>query len=50
MKRDSKEIEEHLNTPERILLIQGTRALIMVRVPEGYHTAADREDLIAVLE
>ena len=50
MKRDSKAIEEYLNKPERILLIQGTRALIMVRIPEGYNSHPDEEDLIAVLD
>lgn len=47
---DRKAVEKHLNKPERILIIQGTRALILIRVPEGYHTAADREDLVALLE
>ena len=50
MNKRRKEVNEHLNKPERILLIQGTKTLIMVRVPEGYDVQPDDKDQIAVLD
>ena len=47
---ERKLLDKHLSTPERLLVIQGTKALILVRVPDGYDVFTDKEDHIAILE
>ena len=45
-----KELDEHLSQPEKLLILQGTKAFIIVRIPEGYDAFTDKEDHIAILD